>query len=310
MSDNRNKPKYNKSNNSKEKDSKQLKFQKTLIVDADNELLKFLYQEMGKNNKIKSYLQHQLVTINGDIITQYNHPIKKGDKVEINPDTSEEEKRFRDLSIVYEDKDLIVIDKREGLLSISTGKENRRTAFRILSDYIKKENSSNLLFVVHRLDRETSGLMMFAKNEQTKSKLQDNWHDLVTERAYLAVIPGKPEPWSGSITSYLYESKALIVYSTQDPEKGQEATTHYKIVKGKKEFTLMRVWLDTGRKNQIRVHMKDLGHPIVGDKKYGSALNPIGRLGLHAWILNFTHPTTGEEMQFKTAIPKKFNRLV
>ena len=310
MSDNRNKPKFNKQSPSKERNAKHVKFQKTLIVDADNELLKFLYQEMGKNNKIKSYLQHQLVKINGEIITQYNHPIKKGDKIEINPDTSEEEKRFRDLSIVYEDKDLIVIDKREGLLSISTGKENRRTAFRILSDYIKKENSSNLLFVVHRLDRETSGLMMFAKNEQTKTMLQDNWHELVTERAYLAVIPGKPEPWSGSITSYLYESKALIVYSSQDPEKGQEATTHYKIVKGKKEFTLMRVWLETGRKNQIRVHMKDLGHPIVGDKKYGSAINPIGRLGLHAWILNFKHPTTGEELQFKTAIPKKFNRLV
>ena len=310
MSEFSNKPKYNSPKNSKPKNSRQMKFQKTLVVDADNELLKFLYQEMGKNNKIKSYLQHQLVKLNDEIITQYNHPVKKGDKIEINPDTSEEEKRFRDLSIVYEDDDLIVIDKREGLLSISTGKENNRTAFRILSNYIKRDDSSNLLFVVHRLDRETSGLMMFAKNEKTKSLLQDNWHDLVTERAYLAVIPGKPEPWSGSITSYLYESKALIVYSSQDPEKGQQATTHYKIVKGKKEFTLMRVWLETGRKNQIRVHMKDLGHPIIGDKKYGSALNPIGRLGLHAWILNFTHPTTGEEMQFKTAIPKKFNRLV
>lgn len=285
-------------------------FQKRFVVDKENELLKFLYQELGKSNKVKSFLKHQLVKLNNQVVTKYNQPLKEGDVIEINPDTSSEEKRFRDLSIVFEDENIIVIDKHAGLLSISTAKENKRTAFRILSSYVKKKNSNNLIFVVHRLDRDTSGLMMFAKNENVKRILQDNWHDLVSERAYLALIEGKPEPWSGEIRSYLHESKALIVYSSQNPESGQEAITHYKIVKGKKDFTLLRVWLETGRKNQIRVHMKDIGHPIVGDKKYGSQIDPIGRLGLHAWILNFKHPITGEEMSFKTAIPKKFSRIV
>ncbi len=286
------------------------KFQKSFVVEEDNELLKFLYQKLGKSNKIKSFLKHKLVKVNDKIITQYNTLLKEGDVVDINPDTSSNEKQYRDLSIVYEDDDLIIIDKHAGLLSISTAKENKRTAFRILSEYVKKQDSSNFIFIVHRLDRDTSGLMMFAKNEDVKRTLQDNWHDLVTERTYLALIEGKPEPWSGSITSYLHESKALIVYSSKNPESGQEATTHYKIVKGKKDFTLLRVWLETGRKNQIRVHMKDIGHPIVGDKKYGSKIDPVGRLGLHAWILNFNHPITGEKMEFKTAIPRKFSRIV
>jgi len=300
----------NRTNSKVPQNTQKIKFQKNFVVETDGELLKFLYQEMGKNNKVKSYLQHQLVKVNGEVITQYNFVLKQGDKIEISKDTSEDEKRFRDFSIVYEDDDIIVIDKKEGLLSISTAKENKRTAYRMLSEYVKKEDSSNLIFIIHRLDRETSGLMMFAKNEETKNIMQDEWHDRVSERAYLALVPGKPEPWSGSITSYLYESKALIVYSTQNPEAGQLATTHYKIVKGKKDYTLLRVWLDTGRKNQIRVHMKDIGHSIVGDKKYGSKIDPIGRLGLHAWILNFKHPTTGEELKFKTAIPKKFNKVV
>jgi 23S rRNA pseudouridine1911/1915/1917 synthase len=126
----------------------------------------------------------------------------------------------------------------------------------------------------------------------------------------MALIKGKPEPWSNSITSYLHESKALIVYSSNDPESGQLATTHYKILKSRKEFTILKVWLETGRKNQIRVHLRDIGFPIVGDKKYGSEIDPIGRLGLHAWILNFKHPITGELMEFKTDIPRKFARLV
>ena len=289
---------------------KKNKFRKKIIVKQDNELLKFLYQELGKSNKIKSFLKHQLVKVNDKIVTQYNFNLKPNDIVEINPDTSSDEKRFREFSIVYEDKDIILVNKHAGLLSISTLKENNRTVFRILSDYVKSQNPSNLIFIVHRLDRDTSGLMMFAKNEKVKNILQENWHDLVYERVYLALVEGKPEPWSGSISSYLHESKALIVYSSQNPESGQKATTHYKIVKGKKDFTLLRVSLETGRKNQIRVHMKDIGHPIVGDKKYGSQINPIGRLGLHAWILNFEHPITGEKMEFKTEIPKKFSRIV
>ena len=283
---------------------------KQFIISEDDELLIFLYKNIGKNNKTKNLLKNKLITVNDKIITQYNHSLKKGDKVEIRYNITPEEKHFRDISIVYEDDDIIVIDKHAGLLSISTKKENKRTAFRILSRHVKMQNEKNLIFIVHRLDRETSGLMMFAKNEKVKRILQDNWHDIIKERLYLALVEGKPEPWSDSVTSYLHESKALIVYSSQNPNSGVEATTHYKILKTKKDFALLKVWLETGRKNQIRVHMKDIGHPIVGDKKYGSELDLIGRLGLHAWVLNFEHPISGELMEFKTDIPRKFSRIV
>ncbi len=297
------------SEHSKHKSTKAAK-NTTFIIKEENELLKFLYQNLGKSNKVKALLKNKLVLVNNEAISQFNHPLKVGDNIEISKETKTEEKRYRDISIVYEDNDIIVIDKHAGLLSISTAKENKRTAFRILSNHVKKEDPSNLIFVVHRLDRETSGLMMFAKSIKVKEYLQENWTDVVTERSYLALVEGKPEPWSGSVSSYLRESKALIVYSSQDPESGQLATTHYKTFKSKKQFALLRVWLETGRKNQIRVHMKDIGHPIVGDKKYGSTLDLIGRVGLHAWVLSFKHPTTGELMEFKTAIPRKFSRIV
>lgn len=298
--------KFKKNTNLLQKKKEKLQY----TVKEENELLKFLYQNVGKSNSLKVLLKNKMITVNQEAISQYNHPLKIGDKIEVNYETKSEEKRFRDISIVYEDKDIIVIDKHAGLLSISTAKENKKTAFRILSDHVKKEDPSNLIFVVHRLDRDTSGLMMFAKNFEVKEMLQKNWTEIVTERTYLALVEGKPEPWSNSITSYLRESKSLIVHSSDDPESGQEATTHYKILKSRKQFALLRVWLETGRKNQIRVHLKEIGHPIVGDKKYGSLIDPIGRLGLHAWILNFKHPKTGELMEFKTEIPRKFSRIV
>ena len=297
------------SSSKKEKPNKS-KLNKSFVVQEENELLKFLYQNLGKNNKVKNLLKNKIVSVNGKISSQFNASLSIGDKIDLTYETKVEEKRYRDISIVYEDDDIIVIDKHAGLLSISTAKENTRTAFRILSNHVKKENASNLIFIVHRLDRETSGLMMFAKSIKIKETLQENWTDIVTERSYLALVEGKPEPWSDSITSYLRESKALIVYSSQDPENGQKAITHYKMFKSKKEFALLKVWLETGRKNQIRVHLKDIGHPIIGDKKYGSKLDLIGRLGLHAWVLSFKHPRTGELMEFKTAIPRKFSRIV
>lgn len=283
---------------------------KNITVSEDNELLKFLYQNIGKTNKAKALLKNKLIKVNDIAITQFNHILKPGDIVEINYEPVSDTKSFKDFSIVYEDNDIIIIDKHAGLLSIASAKDNKHTAYRYLSDHVKMQDPNNLIFIVHRLDRETSGLMIFAKSEKVKDILQKNWHDIVTERVYIALIEGKPEPWAGDITSYLYESKALIVYSTQDPEKGQLATTHYKILKSKKQYTLLKVWLETGRKNQIRVHLKDLGFPIIGDKKYGSKVDLIGRLGLHAWTLKFKHPTTGENLEFKTPIPRKFTRIV
>ncbi|MFP4664423.1 MAG: RluA family pseudouridine synthase [Bacteroidales bacterium] len=278
-------------------------------VGAENELLSFLYRNAPKK-KAKTLLKHKLVKVNGETVTQYNHPLKEGDLVEVHFETSATEKRFRGFSIVFEDEHIIVIDKHAGLLSISTDKRDKVTAYRALSKHVKLENEDNKIFIVHRLDRDTSGLMIFAKNEEVKRKMQDNWKDMVSDRIYLALIEGKPEPWSGSITSYLYESKALKVHVTDNPEEGDKAVTHYKILKGNKDYTLLKVWLETGRKNQIRVQLADKGFPIVGDKKYGSTVNPIGRLALHAWTLNFEHPVSGEKMSFKTDIPRKFSRLV
>ncbi len=291
--------------NSRTSKKRPLKFR----VGKENELLKFLY-ENAPQKKVKTLLKHKLVKVNGKAITQFNHQLKEGDLVELHFDTSATEKRFRGLSIVYEDDDIIVIDKHAGLLSISTAKDNKNTAYRVLSRHVKFEDPDNKIFIVHRLDRDTSGLMMFAKNEEIKQMIQENWHNMVSDRVYLALIEGKPEPWSGSISSYLYESKSLKVHTTDDPEEGERAVTNYKILKGNKNYTILKVWLDTGKKNQIRVHLAEKGFPIVGDKKYGSKINPIGRLALHAWTLAFRHPVTGEMMEFKTDIPRKFSRLV
>jgi 23S rRNA pseudouridine1911/1915/1917 synthase len=179
----------------------------------------------------------------------------------------------------------------------------------MLSDHVKLRGSKNKIFVVHRLDRETSGLMMFAKSEEVKRILQSNWHDIVVERTYLAVVEGIPANEKGIITSYLRESKAMKVHSSQDPGAGEKAVTRYQVVKTGNGLSQLEVKPETGKKNQIRVHMQDLGHPIVGDKKYGSKVNPIGRLALHARVLAFNHPVNGEPMRFETSVPRKFDRL-
>ena len=192
---------------------------------------------------------------------------------------------------------------------MSTNKGNERTAYSILSDHVKRKDPDNKVFIIHRLDRETSGLMMFAKNEQVQKLVQESWNPTTKQRTYLAVIEGPLNQPVGTHVSYLHESKALIVYSSSNPANGQEAITHYETLKENEGFALLKVVLETGRKNQIRVHMQDLGHPIVGDKKYGATSNPIGRLGLHAWALSFVHPITGEQLHFETPIPRKFQIL-
>ena len=216
---------------------------------------------------------------------------------------------MRGVSIVHEDKDLIIVNKNAGLLTMATEKEKRETVYSMLSSYVKDQHKSNKIFIVHRLDRETSGLMMFAKNKEMQELLQESWKQTISERSYLAVINGKLDPPEGTHTSYLFESKVFIVYSSQNPEKGQQAITHYSTIKSNDNYSLLKVNLETGRKNQIRVHLKDLEHPIVGDKKYGSTSNPIGRLGLHARVLAFKHPLTGKMMRFETSIPSSFLKL-
>ena len=274
-------------------------------------LMEFLLQNLKQKSRdnVKSLLRNKQVWIDGRNISQFNHPLKPGQKVLIRWSKPTEVFQDESLNIVYEDDTVVVIDKQAGLLSISTDSEKRETAYSLLRTRVKLQNPANKIFVVHRLDRDTSGLMLFAKTIEAKEFLQKTWLTSVRERTYVAVVEGSVEQDEGEITSYLYESKAMIVYSSRNATKGELAITHYKVIKRNKLYSLLEVNLETGKKNQIRVHMQDMGHPIIGDKKYGAASNPIGRLGLHASVLSFNHPVTGAPLFFKSKTPHKFTRL-
>jgi len=271
-------------------------------------LLPFLLEVMPNRgrNSVKSILRRGQVSVDGHVETQYNYELNSGQKVSIVPNkVAKRVGALIGLSILYEDKDLIVVNKDAGLLSIATKKEKRRTVHYQLMTYVKKIHPRNRIFIVHRLDQETSGVMMVAKNAQTKQKLQQSWNTNVKDRVYLALVEGKVTKHEGIIESWLEETKARRMYSSPKNE-GQYAKTSYKVLQSNEYFSLVEVHLHTGRKNQIRVHMQDLGHPVVGDKKYGSRKNPIRRLGLHAHKLSFIHPTTKETLTIESPAPKSF----
>lgn len=216
----------------------------------------------------------------------------------------------RGLEILYEDDDIIVIDKPAGLLTVGTATDKTRTVQYILTDYVRKGNpkSRNRVFVVHRLDQWTSGVLIFARSEEIKMKLQEQWKE--TEKKYLAVVHGGLEQKEGIITSYLAENKAYVVYSTTDSAKGKLARTAYKVIKETGNFSLLEINLLTGRKNQIRVHLADKGHPVVGDRKYGKDGDVFKRLALHSKSISFKHPSNGRQMAFESKIPAYFRLLV
>ena len=212
----------------------------------------------------------------------------------------------KDLEILYEDKDILVINKPAGLLTISTTTTKFKTAHYILTDYVRKGSlkSRKRIFTVHRLDQWTSGVLIFAKSEDAKERLQENWKK--TQKTYIAVAYGRLKPKEGIITSYLFETKNYFVRSTTDKRKGKLAQTAYKVLKEVGEFSLVELDLLTGRKNQIRVHLADKGNPIVGDRKYGKKKDPHKRLALHAKSISFTHPTTSQRMTFEAKLPAYF----
>jgi len=285
--------------------------QTNLEVTAPAELMKFLISKLTDKSRsdIKSLLAHRQISIDNEVITQFNHPLETGQQVVVNWTKVLIEKQPQGLNIVFEDPYIIIIEKEAGLLSIATTTEKEQTAYSILSEHVKKRDPKNKIFVLHRLDRDTSGVMMFAKSEKVQQLLQNAWKEVVLERSYVAVVEGLVSKEEGTITSWLTESKAFIMYSSRTPNDGQKAVTHYQVLKRNKNYSLLEVKLETGRKNQIRVHMKDIGHSIVGDKKYGATKHPIGRLGLHARVLAFQHPITGEEVRYETDIPKVFLSL-
>jgi len=279
----------------------------TVTVKTKTDLQGFLLSLGFKRNRIKKLLKFGAISVNGKVVKGYNHPLSEGDKVSIIPKKEQLSKdilkRFK-IKILFEDDHIIVIDKPAGLLSISTEKEKERTAYRILNEYLKAKGQR--VFIVHRLDRDTSGIMVFAKTEEAKRRLQEIWHE--TEKIYIALVEGLPEKKEGVITSKLKESKTLLVYET-DTEDAKPSATAYKVLKTAKGYSLLELKLLTGRKNQIRVHLSGIGHPVAGDKKYGAKTNPSKRLCLHAWRLSFVHPVTGEKLTFESKIPFIFLRF-
>lgn len=283
----------------------------TFTVVEPAELLKFMIAMMPSKgrNALKSVLGYHQVKVNGKATTKFNFALNKGDLVEVNWEKALEKKPFRGIKIRYEDDYLIVIEKQAGILSIATEKEKQLTAYSQLSAHVKSQHPGAYIFVVHRLDRDTSGLMIFAKSPEIQEKLQGTWAEKTIHRTYAAIVEGVLNKPNDTISSYLVESKALKMHSGKNPEIGKKAVTHYKLIQQNPQFALLDVTLDTGRKNQIRVHMSDIGHPVAGDKKYGAKTNPFGRLGLHAKSIRFTHPVTNEKMSFECDMPFKFKQL-
>lgn len=261
-------------------------------------LMDFLLLSYNRKNA-KNLLKYKEVYVNNQQISQFDYLLKENDIVEIKKEDNSS------LEILYEDQDFVVINKPSGLLSMSDGKEKEKTAYHYVSEHLKKQNKNQKVFIVHRLDRETSGVLMFCKNEKTRDFLQKDWNKIVYLRGYMALVEGKGLKKQGTLKNYLAESKTQQVYIS-NKEKGKLAITHYKVIKEMKNQTLLEINLDTGRKNQIRVQLANINHPIVGDKKYGATSNPIRRLGLHAHAFGFVHPKTKKKYEFKVDCPKEF----
>ncbi|MEG0475052.1 MAG: RluA family pseudouridine synthase, partial [Carnobacterium sp.] len=261
----------------------------------------------NSRNSIKSVLSRGQVIVDGKVITQHNYSLLPGQTVGIVANkVAIKENALVGVSILHEDEDIIVINKEAGMLSMASKNENDLTAYRQLTTYVKEDNQKNRIYIVHRLDRDTSGVMLFAKSEAVKTALQEKWSDVVKERIYTALVEGVVRNEEGTISSWLTENKAMRVFSSPVDNGGKHAVTHYKKIRSNEQFSLLEIQLETGRKNQIRVHMEEMGHPVVGDKKYGSRINPLKRLGLHASTLALVHPRTGEVVRFQAKVPKVF----
>lgn len=280
-------------------------------VNEPDELMAFLMKKMDgvSRTRVKALLSNRVVSVNNAIQTQYNFPLAPGMEVQISREKHKHEFHHPMLKILYEDPYLIVVEKKEGLLSVATERQKERTAQHILNDYVKRAHRNNRVFVVHRLDRETSGVMMFAKDEKTQHNLRDNWHDIVFDRRYVAIVMGEMEKDGGTVQSWLTDRK-LYVSSSDYDDGGKLSVTHYRTIKRANGFSMIELQLETGRKNQIRVHMQVLGHSVVGDMRYGCEVDPLGRLALHAFKLCFYHPVTGDPMRFEVPYPAPFRSLM
>jgi 23S rRNA pseudouridine1911/1915/1917 synthase len=284
--------------------------QRLAVKEADT-LLPCLLELLKPQSKtsVKALLRRRQVWVNGTPVTHFNTPLNPGDEVLISHEKGRVTFSHPQMKIVWEDDELIVIDKKEGLLSVSDSPAQERTAYFLLSQYVKKISPRNKIFILHRLDKGTSGLMMFARNKNMQEYLRANWHEMITRRTYIAVTEGVPEKKEDAIVTWLAENSRMKVYCT-DPQHGKEAISRYRVLKSNAKYALIELELETGRKNQIRAQMEHIGYPVAGDPKYGAKTDPAGRLMLHASRLFFIHPATGEEMRFETPAPKPFRDLM
>ena len=275
------------------------------------QLIAFIMEKMHgmSRNRAKALISNRVVLVNNTITTHPLAELKPGDVVQL--DRSKHKKSFhcKELDIVFEDPYLFIIDKHPGLLSMSNN-SRQQTVQTVLNRYLEKGGGRNTSHLVHRLDRDTSGLMVYAKDVQTQQSLINSWQQLVTDRRYLALVKGEFEQPRGRVQSWLTEDKKFITHSSPVDNGGKYAVTHYNVLASSNGYSLVECELETGRKNQIRVHMAQLGHPVVGDRKYGSDEDPMRRLGLHAYMLCFTHPVTGKHLRFETPVPFCFEKLL
>lgn len=279
-------------------------------VMQDDTLLNFLLNNVKESrSKIKATLQGRGIKVNGKTVTQFDFPVAKGTKIDVSKTKRNNDKlKSRYVKIVYEDQYLVVIEKNIGILSMAAGHKSLNVKA-VLDDYFKKSRQRCTAHVVHRLDRDTSGLMIYAKDMETEQILEHNWHDIVFDRRYVAVLSGEMEEDEGTIENWLKDNKAYVTYSSPVDNGGKYAITHFRTLDRTTEHSLVEFKLETGRKNQIRVHSADMNYPVCGDVKYGNGDDPIHRLCLHAYMLCFYHPVTHQPMEFQTMIPAQFRHI-
>lgn len=280
-----------------------------ITVKGNAPLLEYLINNVSESrSKLKATLQGRGIAVNGRMVTQFDYQLKAGDKIIISRHKKQNQFKSRYVKIVYEDRWLVVVEKNIGILSMAAGHSSLNVKS-VLDDYFLKSRQKCRAHVVHRLDRDTSGLMVYAKDIETEQILEHNWHQIVYDRRYVAVVSGEMEQNNGTIANWLKDNKAYITYSSPTDNGGKYAVTHFQVLNRTTEHSLVEYKLETGRKNQIRVHSADMGHPVCGDMKYGNGDDPLHRLCLHAYMLCFTHPVTGEPMEFSTPIPTAFRSL-
>ena len=276
------------------------------VVDREAPLLDWMLSALpGSKTKIKATLQGHGIKVNGKLVTQFDFPLKPGMKVSVSKSKKNDTFKSRYVNIVYEDRWLVVVEKKTGILSMAAGHSSLNVKS-VLDDYFKRTRQKCTAHVVHRLDRDTSGLMIYAKDMQTEQLLERDWHGTVYDRRYVAVVSGEMEEDEGTIANWLKDNKAYVTYSSPVDNGGKYAVTHFHTLRRTTEHSLVEFRLETGRKNQIRVHTSDMGHPVCGDIKYGNGDDPLHRLCLHAYVLCFHHPVTGKPMEFETPIPAQF----